>query len=48
MIAIVPYDASWPEKYAIEAKTIREALGVYALQIEQLVQHQSQVWPQRT
>jgi GrpB-like predicted nucleotidyltransferase (UPF0157 family) len=34
MIAIVPYDASWPEKYAIEAKSIREALGADVLRIE--------------
>jgi len=34
MIAIVPYDASWPEKYAIEAESLREALGACALQIE--------------
>jgi len=26
MIAIVPYDASWPEKYAIEADAIRSAV----------------------
>ena len=33
-IEIVPYDASWPKKYAIEAETLRDALGAHALQIE--------------
>jgi len=34
MIAIVPYDPSWPVKYAIEADAIQRAVGLRAIRVE--------------
>jgi len=34
MIAIVPYDASWPAKYAIEADAIQRAVGPCTIRVE--------------
>jgi len=34
MIAIVPYDASWPAKYMMEADAIRHAVGLCAIRVE--------------
>jgi GrpB-like predicted nucleotidyltransferase (UPF0157 family) len=34
MIAIVPYDVSWPPQYATEADAVRHALGLCAIRVE--------------